>query len=126
LKERDDTIRVLISGLLGESSSDINFLSKELASSRKAQILAMDDDLADLNWVPDPLDAPSDFRKGLPSDIVGSLISLYDNKEVFVKEFTAVFANRLLTNRNSVDEVGSILTISSTEFLLVSILLAGL
>lgn len=107
LKEREDTISVLIFGLLGEPSSDISFLSEELANTRKTQGQAIEDDLADMEWVPDPLDAPPDFRKGLPSDIVGSLISLYENREVFVKEFTAVFANRLLTSRNSVDDVVS-------------------
>jgi anaphase-promoting complex subunit 2 len=112
LKDRDDTIAVLVSGLLGEESSELQFLAKELAkSSERAEEPV--DDLLDINWTPDPTDAPPDFMKELCSDLIGNLLSLYENKEVFVKELALVFANRMLIDPHSVDDVVCVMGFSN-------------
>lgn len=92
LKERSDTVASIVSGLLGDENSDIRSLAEFLSKPPSAII---DDDLADPNWVPDPTDAPSDFRKGF-ADIVDDLIMLFDNREVFVREFVNIFAEQML------------------------------
>lgn len=53
-------------------------------------------DFDDMNWVPDPVDAGPEFRRSKGLDVVGSLISLWDSKEVWTKEVQAVLASRLL------------------------------
>lgn len=107
LKDREDTISVLVCGLLGDEDSDVRQLADELANS-KSQLDEKDvDDLLDLNWVPDPVDAPPDFIKPSSLDVVDSLISMYDSKEVFVKELAMVLANRMLSQSIGIEELVS-------------------
>lgn len=40
--------------------------------------------------------ATSDFRANKPSDIISTLVSIYDSKELFVKELQVLLAQRLL------------------------------
>lgn len=47
----------------------------------------------DLDYGADP---PSDFRTNKPSDIVSTLVSIYDSKDLFVKELQILLAQRLL------------------------------
>ncbi|KAL9033285.1 MAG: hypothetical protein Q9214_007588 [Letrouitia sp. 1 TL-2023] len=49
-----------------------------------------------MDWVPDPIDAGPDYKKPKRLDIIGSLISLFDTKDIFVKEFQNVLGERLL------------------------------
>ena len=37
-----------------------------------------------------------DFRANKPSDVVSTLVSIYDSKDLFVKEFQVLLAQRLL------------------------------
>lgn len=39
----------------------------------------------------------SDFRTSKPSDVISTLVSIYDSKELFVKELQVLLAQRLLT-----------------------------
>ncbi|KAK9467755.1 hypothetical protein V1512DRAFT_259984 [Lipomyces arxii] len=101
LRERDDTVKCIVNGMLeveGGIGGDLTELSKELASvsGAQAEAAADDSDFFDMNWVPDPVDAAPDFRSKRSLDFIGSFLSLYENKEVFVKEITVVFANQLL------------------------------
>lgn len=103
LREREDTIAAIVSGILGDESSQLGYLSEELVKGKQEGDDM--DDLSDPNWQPDPLDAPPDFMKGKTSDIVGCLISLYENKDIFVKEFVSIFADRLLQEKEAVDDI---------------------
>lgn len=47
-------------------------------------------------WMPDPIDALPDFKKGKVTDIIESLISIFDLKDIFISEFTQIFGNRLI------------------------------
>lgn len=38
----------------------------------------------------------SDFRTNKPSDVISTLVSIYDSKELFVKELQVLLAQRLL------------------------------
>jgi anaphase-promoting complex subunit 2 len=109
LKEREDTIGVLVCGLLGDETSEVSELADDLANTKSQENEKNVDDLLDMNWIPDPVDAPPDFIKKSSMDIVDSLINLYDSKEVFVKEFSVVLANRMLSQSISMEELVSIL-----------------
>lgn len=104
LRDREDTVGALISGLLGDDSSAIKELAEQLKSSAVGTGPTQDDCM-DLDWKPDPPDAPADFMRESLADIVGSLLSIYDNKEVFVRELMAVFANRLLGQSVTLEHV---------------------
>lgn len=103
LRERDDTVKCIVNGMLevdDPNTGDLSELGKELANVSGKADDSNDDDYMDLNWVPDPVDAAPDFRNQRTSDFVGAFLSLYDNKEVFVKEIVVVIANRLLDLKN--------------------------
>lgn len=90
LRERTDTIRCIISSLLGEVDGD---LAIELSEEQLTEEV---DDQDDPDWLPDPIDAAPDYAKNRASDIIGSLISIYENKDVFVKELQTLLSDRLL------------------------------
>jgi anaphase-promoting complex subunit 2 len=80
------------------------------------------EDYNDPKWMPDPIDAPigtscsrtirhmlltesrgngvADFRKSKGSDIIQSLVSIYDTKDVFIKELQVRIAQQLLAIQN--------------------------
>ncbi|KAF8473513.1 hypothetical protein BDZ91DRAFT_845934 [Kalaharituber pfeilii] len=142
LREREDTVRVIVKGLMGGNTpvagkredeeqasgtgqllnpnnrveeDDLSDLAEELmkgnvaggaaggAAAAAAAVAgggADDLDFDDMSWVPDPIDAGPEYRRIKGTDVVGSLISLYESKEVFVKEFQNVLAERLLECRD--------------------------
>ena len=73
-----------------------------------------EEDYSDPNWEPAPIDAGPgmcaivvlkkahphaddlEFRTNKPSDVISTLVSIYDSKEVFVKELQILLAQRLL------------------------------
>ncbi|KAL2166372.1 hypothetical protein VTG60DRAFT_2882 [Thermothelomyces hinnuleus] len=69
-------------------------------SSRAAPAPSSDDadlDWNDLSWLPDPIDAGANYKRPKRSeDVVGTLISALGSQDVFIKEFSAVVAERLL------------------------------
>ncbi|KAL2173339.1 uncharacterized protein P884DRAFT_265075 [Thermothelomyces heterothallicus CBS 202.75] len=68
--------------------------------SRAAPAPSSDDadlDWNDLSWLPDPIDAGANYKRPKRSeDVVGTLISALGSQDVFIKEFSAVVAERLL------------------------------
>jgi len=74
---------------------------------------AQADDYTDPNWEPEPIDAGPgkvshhffpesslnrtiDFRANRPSDVVSTLVSIYESRDLFVKELQVLLAQRLL------------------------------
>lgn len=127
LREREDTVRVIVKGLMGGDSSvikhgpgddedhvysgrgmeedDLSDLAEDLMHGNTANPAVASGggdelDFDDMSWVPDPIDAGPEYRRIKGTDVVGSLISLYESKEVFVKEFQMVLAERLLECRD--------------------------
>lgn len=117
LREREDTISVIVAGLLGDTSNIPELAAgfKKGGGNSKSESDYVDD-LADPNWNPDPLDAPPDFMKEKTADIAGCLISLYENKDIFVKEFVSVFADRLLESDDTINEVKAKLDLLKARF----------
>ena len=119
LRDRDDTIKVIVSGLLSDpfaangqpipyDAETLTELALEL--SRRDESTGEDDNELDwdnMNWVPDPIDAAPDYMKSKNTDVVGSLTSLFESKDIFVKELQNTLAERLLKNKATFDlEIG--------------------
>lgn len=116
LKERDDTISELVSGLLGVSTSNISDLSLEMKSSKagKDHLLPHANGF---NWYPDPIDAPVDFSTDNNFDIVGNLLSMYDSKDAIIKELMKRFAEKMLfPSENLSEDIVSDITASLVFF----------
>lgn len=98
LKTREDVIVKVVHGLLDENyaSNQLVELVLELRNSDNKKREQPVEDTPDLNWFPDPIDALPDFKKGRVTDVIESLVSIFDSREVFIEEFTKVFGERLM------------------------------
>ncbi|KAL2011973.1 hypothetical protein VTN00DRAFT_4691 [Thermoascus crustaceus] len=129
LRDREDTIKVIVGGLLADTvdadgqplpsgGETLVELSSELA---KAHATSLQNDTGeldwdDMNWMPDPIDAAPDFRKSKNADVIGSLTSLFESKETFVKELQNTLAERLLKKRTDFDQEMSVLELLKVRF----------
>ncbi|RCK57852.1 Anaphase-promoting complex subunit 2 [Candida viswanathii] len=123
LKTREDIIIKLVRGLLDNSpDNDLIELAQELRSpskyrSKSSHSKDILEDSLDLNWVPDPVDALPDFKNGKVSDIIESLISIFDSKEIFIDEFTRLFGEQLINLKNyDVEEIECNLNLLKARF----------
>jgi anaphase-promoting complex subunit 2 len=128
LKGRDDTVKVIVGGLLSEhtdrdgqdAGSEIEQLPELARELSDAHQLALRDageelDWDDMNWMPDPVDAAPDYKKS-KTDVIGSLISLFDTREVFVKELQQALSERLLKRSREYDQETSVLELLKIRF----------
>lgn len=122
LKEREDTVKVIVTGLWSDASGDIDqegvhesdTLTELAAELSRNDSLGSDADDGEfdwnnMNWFPDPIDAAPDYMKSKNTDVIGSLISLFDTRDVFVKELQSVLADRLLKNKPEFNQEISVL-----------------
>ncbi|KAJ5286698.1 hypothetical protein N7478_002384 [Penicillium angulare] len=131
LREREDTVRVIVGGLLADpcataatepsmSSSGETLIELATELTRAHQLSLNQNksemDWNDLNWMPDPVDAAPDYRKSKSSDVIDSLISLFDSKETFVKELQTLLGDRLLQKRDDYDQEISVLELLKVRF----------
>lgn len=129
LREREDTVKVIVSGLLAEPSFTaatepshtgevLVELATELTRAHRLSIHANNSELDwnDMNWVPDPVDAAPDYRKSKTADVIESLISLFESKEAFVKELQILLGDRLLQKRDDFDREISVLELLKVRF----------
>lgn len=126
LKERDDTVKVVVAGLLSDisaapeehtSDQDNPEVLSELAWELQHRDPAANKfssglDWNNMDWVPDAIDAAPDTATGRgakQSDVIGSVISLFESKDFFVKELQSALAERLLRNKDDYDQETSVL-----------------
>ncbi|KIW49752.1 hypothetical protein PV05_11401 [Exophiala xenobiotica] len=121
LREREDTVKVIVTGLLsdpvsqeGQLPSDPEVLSELAVELNRSSVRdkSADDNEFDWNnmdWLPDPIDAAPDYMKSKNTDVIGSLITLFDTKDVFVKELQSTLADRLLKNKADFNQEISVL-----------------
>lgn len=122
LRERDDTVRVIVTGLLSDAldehgdplpsnSETLTELALELSQHDLDDSKDEDGELDwdNMEWMPDPIDAAPDYRKSKNTDVIGSLISLFESKDVFVKELQTILADRLLRNKPDFDQETAVL-----------------
>ncbi|BGP15265.1 hypothetical protein JCM10213_007046 [Rhodosporidiobolus nylandii] len=121
LRARKDTIPHIVSSLVSpppsssspSSTSSSHFsLAEELRATTnpdlaKGRMVLADgkegdeaENYADPKWTPEPVEAPSDYRRSRSADIIQLLVSIYDTKDVFVKELQVLLAQRLLAIRD--------------------------
>ncbi|KIJ53213.1 hypothetical protein M422DRAFT_222616 [Sphaerobolus stellatus SS14] len=91
LRERPDTIRNIVASLVGEGG-DLLDESDQTTALQPPPV----DDYLDPNWEPEPIDSGPDFRANKPADVLTTLVSIYDSKDLFVKELQILLAQRLL------------------------------
>ena len=105
LREREDTVAIVVGGLLADPENTIEGgkMLVELAiemstqnNTTNVEDTESDLDYDDFEWMPDPVDAGPDYKKSKHSDVIGSLISLFESKDVFIKEFQNILGERLL------------------------------
>ena len=106
LRDREDTVRVIVRGLMAgslmgpEADDGLSELATELGKgipALNASSSGLEDlDFEDMAWTPDPIDAGPEFKRNQGLDVVGSLITLYESKEVWLKEVQQVLSARLL------------------------------
>ncbi|GJE99308.1 Anaphase-promoting complex subunit 2 domain-containing protein [Phanerochaete sordida] len=94
LRDRPDTIRCIVASLVGDGESGDSLVDENepIQPINQTQL----EDYTDPNWEPEPMDAGPEFRANKPSDIISTLISIYDSQELFVKELQILLAQRLL------------------------------
>jgi anaphase-promoting complex subunit 2 len=122
LRDRDDTVKVIVTGLLSDAidangdpiASDSETLTELALELSHHDLDSSKDDDGELDWdnmewMPDPIDAAPDYRKSKNTDVIGSLISLFETKDVFVKELQTTLADRLLRNKPDFDQETSVL-----------------
>lgn len=126
LREREDTVTIVVGGLLTDpeaDESDGDALTELAAEMNKNNSLKGEDDngdgdldFDDMNWMPDPVDAGPEYKKSKNSDVIGSLISLFESKDVFVKEFQNILGERLLKKEYDFDREIRVLELLKLRF----------
>ncbi|KAJ1674317.1 Anaphase-promoting complex subunit 2 [Spiromyces aspiralis] len=97
LRQREDTVRCIVAAMVSDESD----LFEDLVSGG---MLTLDDsededeDFDDPEWRPLPVDAKGVFKSAEKrnADVINSLVSIFNTKDVFVKEIERLFATRLL------------------------------
>ncbi|KAL8805419.1 MAG: hypothetical protein Q9182_001985 [Xanthomendoza sp. 2 TL-2023] len=125
LRDRDDTVVIVVSSLLadvGDASINTDILpelAEEMQSSTNITAQENDDadlDFDDMEWMPDPVDAGPDYKKSKHLDVIGSLISLFETTDIFVKELQKVLGERLLKQGQEYDKEIRVLELLKLRF----------
>ncbi|RDX42634.1 ubiquitin-protein ligase [Lentinus brumalis] len=96
LRERPDTIRSIVTYLVGDGEGGEGLGNENENEPIQPLQQRQADDYNDPNWEPEPIDAGPDFRTNKPTDVISTLVSIYDSKDLFVKELQVLLAQRLL------------------------------
>lgn len=110
-RDRPDTIRCIVASLVGDGESGDSLIddNEPIQPLQQPEI----ENYADPEWTPEPIDAgpgnflrsltvlvystsTKDFRASKTSDIISTIVSIYDSKDLFVKELQVLLAQRLL------------------------------
>ena len=127
LCQRDDAIRIVVTGLLSNPRESHTEGSKtrlvELAAilndpAQQQRRHADEDDLDwhDMTWVPDPVDAGVNYKRPKNEDVIGTLISALGSQDIFIKEFQAIIAERLLSSQTSYQQELKVLGLLKRRF----------
>lgn len=118
LSTRTDLVQQVVNGMLdlNPDTNPLVELAQELQINEPPSAAPIDD-LTDLKWNPDPIDALPDFRKGKIADVLEALVSIYDLSSVFTKELTEIFGNRLLQwDQYSLEDIEDITRLLKARF----------
>ena len=73
-------------------------------------------DWNDMEWMPDPIDAGTNYRRPKTEDVIGTLISALGSREAFTKEFQSIIAERLLSPQSSFAKEVKVLNLLKKRF----------
>ncbi|KAM6905548.1 anaphase-promoting complex subunit 2 [Xenentodon cancila] len=114
LRTREDTVRQIVAGLTGDADGCTD-LASELSRGDPVTLEMQDSDDESNDpedWTPDPTDSVPDKlgSKRRSSDIISLLVSIYGSKDIFIDEYRAVLADRLLhqLNYNTAREIRNV------------------
>ncbi|KAI2624366.1 hypothetical protein GGR54DRAFT_572942 [Hypoxylon sp. NC1633] len=113
---REDTVRIIVTGLLA-SPEEVGSEARNTKLVELVELLVQDsdqyrsdrqdEDWDDLDWIPAPVDAGTNYRRRKSEDVIGTLIGALGSPEVFIKEFQSIVGERLLSEQTGFDrEVG--------------------
>ena len=122
LQNRSDTVKTIVTGLFSDpdaapsppTSQDADIVN-ELAAELKEHgpSTASDDadhlDWDDMSWLPDPIDAAQDYKKSKNSDVIGSVLSLFESREAIAQELQSMLAERLLKKKAHYEQETAVL-----------------
>ncbi|KAG7451564.1 uncharacterized protein BT62DRAFT_883756 [Guyanagaster necrorhizus] len=94
LRDRPDTIRSIVANLVGDEDTGDSLVDDNEPPQPLHQIEI--EDYSDPNWEPEPIDAGPNFRANKHTDVLGTLVSIYDSNDLFIKELQILLAQRLL------------------------------
>ncbi|KAF2144767.1 uncharacterized protein K452DRAFT_349773 [Aplosporella prunicola CBS 121167] len=113
LRDREDTARIIVSSLLADVEDDEGNridpgpdISIEIAAEMlhpfESNIEEQDQELdwANMDWLPDPVDASPEFKKAKSENVLAYLLSLYE-REDFINELKNILGEHLLKNEDS-------------------------
>ncbi|ORX50309.1 hypothetical protein BCR36DRAFT_58206 [Piromyces finnis] len=96
LRDREDTIKCIIQIIVDDNNNDLleGFSKQDINSFNDMNMDDFDND----NWMPELLevDIANEAVKKKNIDIISTLLNIYDSKDMFIKEFQELLANRLL------------------------------
>ncbi|KAI9573680.1 hypothetical protein HD554DRAFT_2167242 [Boletus coccyginus] len=94
LRDRPDAIRCIVASLVGDGESGDSLVddNEPIQPLQQPEM----ENYADPEWTPEPIDAGPDFRASKTSDIISTIVSIYDSKDLFIKELQVLLAQRLL------------------------------
>ncbi|KAF7555621.1 hypothetical protein G7046_g6513 [Stylonectria norvegica] len=111
LCQRDDAIRIVVTGLLSnpnnvdaEEKKQLAELALMLNAASQQQRRQVDDedlDWDDMTWVPDPVDAGVNYKRPKNEDVIGTLINALGAQDIFIKEFQLIISERLLSKQTA-------------------------
>ncbi|GMM33098.1 anaphase promoting complex subunit 2 [Saccharomycopsis crataegensis] len=129
LKERHDTIKFIVSGLLDteDHNHKLTQLSEELKKAAEQKIKTTSIVVDEMNgqelyteesldWAPDPIDALPDFKRNKVGDIIEAVTSLFDSKNFFINEFIKHFSRQLINIDYDIDIILSKLNLLKAKF----------
>ena len=126
LRERDDTVSIMVSSLLADADHPpppgthvLPELAEEMENGKGNRTMQDNDDdldFDDMEWMPAPIDAGPEYKRSKHFDVIGSLISLFETKDVFVKDFQKVLGERLLKNQQYFDKETRVLELLKLRF----------
>ncbi|KAI1379403.1 hypothetical protein F4677DRAFT_408894 [Hypoxylon crocopeplum] len=122
---REDTVRIIVTGLLA-SREEVDSEARNTKLVELVELLLQDSDqydnehqdeeLDDLDWVPAPVDAGTNYRRRKSEDVIGTLIGALGSPEIFIKEFQSIIGERLLSEQAGFKQEVGVLDLLKKRF----------
>ncbi|KAI0161692.1 hypothetical protein GGR52DRAFT_560795 [Hypoxylon sp. FL1284] len=121
---REDTVRIIVTGLLA-SPEEVNPEARKTKLVELVELLQQDSNFRseqqdeewdDLEWIPAPVDAGSNYKRRKSEDVIGTLISALGSPEVFIKEFQNIIGERLLSEQTTFKREVGVLDLLKKRF----------